>query len=79
MAPEEAAAELVRIFSGPRSPPGKDRHHHRQYDLVRLDDGTVAFIRNAFDAEMERIFAEVMDEIFGPDLADIVNPPLLPK
>jgi hypothetical protein len=32
---------------------------------VRLSDGTVGFVRNAFDAEMERIFAEVLDELFG--------------
>jgi hypothetical protein len=68
--PDEAMAELVKMFSGPPQPPGKDRHHHLQYDLVRLDDGTVAFVRNAFDAEMKQMFAEVMEELFGPEPAE---------
>jgi hypothetical protein len=33
--------------------------------LVRFDDGTVGFVRNAFDAEMERIFAGVLDAFDG--------------
>ena len=42
MTPEEARAELGRLFSGPQPPPGKDRWHHLQYDLVRLQDGKSA-------------------------------------
>ena len=45
MTSDGAMAELVKIFSGPRPPPGKDRFHHLQYDLVRLDDGTVGTYR----------------------------------
>ena len=74
MTPEEAGAELARIFSGPQ-PRGKCRWQHRQYDLVSLDDGTIAFVRNAFDADMERIFAEVLDELFGPEPAEDVELP----
>ena len=60
----EAMKALVEIFSGPPQPLGKCRWQHRQYDLVRLDDGTLGFVRNAFDAEMDRLFTEVLDELF---------------
>jgi hypothetical protein len=63
-------SELARIFSGPQPPPGKDRYHHLQYDLVRLDDGTIGFVRNALDAELDAIFAEIMVELFGPEPAE---------
>jgi hypothetical protein len=49
----EAMKALVQMFSGPPQPIGKWRWQHRQYDLVRLDDGTIGFVRNAFDAEMD--------------------------
>jgi hypothetical protein len=42
---------------------------YRQYDLVRLDDGTLGFVRNAFDAEMDQMFTEVLGELFGPEPA----------
>ena len=67
MTPEEAGAELVKLFSGPPQPIGKWRWQHRQYDLVRLSDGSVGFVRNAFDAEMDQMFTEVLDELFGPE------------
>jgi hypothetical protein len=63
----EAMKALVAMFSGPPQPRGKWRWQHRQYDLVRLSDGTVGFVRNAFDAEMDQMFAEFMDELFGPE------------
>jgi hypothetical protein len=69
MTPDESMAELVRMFAGPPQPRGKCRWQHRQYDLVRFDDGTIAFLRNAFDAEMERTFVEALDELFGPEPA----------
>jgi hypothetical protein len=75
MTPDEAGEELVRMFnSGPPTPPGKDRHHHLQYDLVRLDDGTIGFVRNAFDAEMKQVFAEIMMELFGPAPPEDLEP-----
>lgn len=61
---------MARIFSDPPQPRGKCRWQHRQYDLVRLDDGTLGFVRNAFDAEMDQIFTEALDELFGPEPAD---------
>jgi hypothetical protein len=61
---DEAMAELARIYSGPQPPPGKDRWHHRQYDLIRLDDGTVGFVRNTLDAEISRAIAEAIEELF---------------
>jgi hypothetical protein len=63
----EAAKAPVEMFSGPPQPRGKCRFQHRQYDLVRLPDGTVGFVRNAFDPEMDQMFAEVMAELFGPE------------
>ena len=72
MTPEEAGAELGWLFSGPQPPPGKDRWHHLQYDLVRLDDGTVAFVRDALDAELKQIIDEVMEELF-PEPEPAVN------
>jgi hypothetical protein len=73
MALEKSAAELARIFSGPPDPPGKSRYHHMLYDLVQLPDGTIGFIRNAFDAEMNQIFAEIIAELFGPEPAEDVE------
>ena len=70
MTPDDAGAELVRMFSGPPVPLGKWRWQHRQYALVRLSDGTVGFVRNAFDAEMAQMFTEVMEELFGPEPAE---------
>jgi hypothetical protein len=64
MTPDKAMAELARLFSGPQPPPGKDRWHHLQYDLVRLDDGTIAFVRNALDAELKQIIDEAIEELF---------------
>ena len=69
----EAAKALVEIFSGPPESPGKSRWQYLQYDLVRLDDGTVGFIRNPIDAEIKQIkqmFAEIMMELFGPEPAE---------
>jgi hypothetical protein len=69
----EAMRALVAMFSGPPQPRGKCRWQHRQYDLLRLDDGTLAFVRNAFDAEMDQMFAEIMEELFGPEPAEDVD------
>jgi hypothetical protein len=60
----EARAEFVALFTGPRPPPGKDRWHHRQYDLVRLDDRTIGFVSNALDAELKQIIDEAIEELF---------------
>jgi hypothetical protein len=60
---EEAAAGLARLFSGPPQQPGKSLWHHRRYDLVRLEDGSVGFVGNEFDAEMDRIFEDVLTEL----------------
>jgi hypothetical protein len=65
---EEAAAGLARLFSGPPQQPGKGLWHHRRYDLVRLEDGSVGFIRNEFDAKLEVVFREVLDELLGRSL-----------
>jgi hypothetical protein len=61
---DEAKAELLKMFSGPPTPPGKDRWHHREYELVRLDDGTIAFVRNALDAELKQIIDEAIEDLF---------------
>jgi hypothetical protein len=42
MTPDESMAELVRMFSGPQPP---------------RPDGVIEFVRDPFDAEMERISA----------------------
>jgi hypothetical protein len=68
--PDEAMAELARIFSGPPDPPGKSRRQHLQYDLVQFDDGTIGFIRNAFDVEMKQMFTEITEELFGSEPAE---------
>jgi hypothetical protein len=49
---------------------GKCTWQHRRYDLVRFEDGSVGFIRNALDAQLDEIFAEALDEIFGPEPAE---------
>jgi hypothetical protein len=67
----ETMKALVEIFSGPPQPLGKWRWQHRQYDLVRLDDGNLGFVRNVFDAEMDQMFTEIMEELFGPAPADV--------
>jgi hypothetical protein len=67
--PDEAGAELARMFSGPQPPPGKSRWHHRRYIPVQFPNG-IEFIRDPFDAEMQRVFARIVDELFGPELAD---------
>jgi len=67
MTPDESMAELVRMFSGPPQPRGKCRWQHRRYDLVQHEDGAISFVRNAFQAEFDRIFEETLDEIFGPE------------
>jgi hypothetical protein len=64
---EEIGAELARIFSGPPEQRGKCTWQHRQYDLVRFDDGTTGFVRNALDAQWDAIFTKALDEIFGPE------------
>src|ERR1700681_33810 len=56
------------MFSGPPQPPRKCRFKNGQDDLVRLSDGTVGFVRNAFDAEMDQMFAEVMEELLARSL-----------
>jgi hypothetical protein len=68
MTPEEKA-KFVKLFSGPRQR-GRDLFGGLRYDLVRFDDGTVGFVRNAFDAEMDRILTNAIDEIFGPEPAE---------
>jgi hypothetical protein len=67
---EEACAALGRLFSGPPQPRGKCTSQHRRYDLVRLDDGSVGFVRNTLDAQLDEIFAKALDEIFGPEPAE---------
>jgi hypothetical protein len=64
MTPEEAGADLARIFSGPQPLPGKDRWHRLQYELVRLDDGTIDFARNPRDAETSRTIADAIEQLF---------------
>jgi hypothetical protein len=46
-----------------------------QYDLVRLEDGTIGFARNALDAEISRAIAEAIEELFGPEPAADVELP----
>ena len=72
MTPDEAGAELVKLFSGPPQPKGKDRHQHLQYIPVERD-GVIEFIRDPFDAEMDQVFAELMEELFGPEPAEDVD------
>jgi hypothetical protein len=64
---EEVCAELAKIFSGPPEPRGKCTWQHRQYDLVRLEDGSITFVRNALDAEIDQAFTKALDEIYGPE------------
>ncbi len=70
---DEAMKALAQIFSGPPQPRGKCRWRHHQYDLVLLSDGAVGFVRNAFDAETDQMFAEVMEELFGPEPVEDVE------
>ena len=74
MTPDQAMAELVKMFSGPRPPIGKDRWHHLQYIPVQFPDG-VEFIRDPFDAQMKQVFAEMLEELFGPEPAEDVELP----
>jgi hypothetical protein len=70
--PSTAACSIgssARIFSGPPVPPCKSRWQHLQYDLVQFDDGTIGFIRNAFQVDMARMLVEVLEELFGLDPA----------
>jgi hypothetical protein len=69
MTPEETGAELVRIFSGPPQR-GRDLFGGRRYDLVRLDDGTIAFVRNTLDAEISRAIADAIEELFPEPAED---------
>jgi hypothetical protein len=73
MTPDESMAELVKMFSGPQPPPGKDRHHHLQYIPVQGPDGVIEFVRDPFDTEMKHMFAEVLEELFGPEPAEDVE------
>jgi len=75
MTSDQAMAELVKMFSGPPHPRGKDRHQHLQYIPVQRPDGVIEFIRDPFDAEMDRIFAEIMEKLFGPEPAGDVELP----
>jgi hypothetical protein len=75
MTPDQAMAELVKMLSGLPQPRGKDRHQRLQYNPVQRSDRVIAFIRDPFDAEMEWISAEVVDELFGPEPADDVESP----
>jgi hypothetical protein len=47
--------------------PGPDRFGGRVYDLVKHDDGTIGFVRNAWDAELDRILVKALDEVFGSE------------
>jgi hypothetical protein len=69
---DEAFEALAKLFAGPMPPPGKERWQHRQYILVRLDDGSIGFVREPFDLEFEAIFNGVMGRRFGakPDEKD---------
>jgi hypothetical protein len=73
MTPDQAMAELVKMFSAPPQPRGKDRHQHLRYIPVQSSDGVIEFIRDPFNAEMERIFAEVVDELLGRSLRKALN------
>jgi hypothetical protein len=68
MTPEQKA-DFVKLFSGPRKW-GRDRFCGRLFDLVRLPDGTVGFVRNALDLEIEEAVTNAMDNIFGPEPAE---------
>jgi hypothetical protein len=70
----EAKAKFVALFAGPQPPPGKDRWHHLQYIPVQFPDG-VEFIRDPFDAQMKQVFAEAIEELFGPEPVEEVDLP----
>jgi hypothetical protein len=70
MTPDEAKSELVKMFSGPPTPPGKDRFHHLQYIPVQRADGVIEFVRDPLDAEIKLAIAEAIEEIFGPEPAE---------
>jgi hypothetical protein len=70
---DEAAAELAKLFSGPPRPKGKDRYQHLQYIPVERD-GVIEFIRDPFQLEMRQMFDEILDEMFGPEPAEDVEP-----
>jgi hypothetical protein len=70
MTPEEVGAELARLFSGPHPPPGKDRWHHPQYIPVRRPDGMIEFVRDPLDVQLQQIFTEYTEELFGPEPAE---------
>jgi hypothetical protein len=71
MSPEDIA-EIAQIFSRPRRL-GRDRFGGRLYDLVQLDDGSITFVRNTLDAQLDAFFAEFLDELFGPEPAEPVS------
>jgi hypothetical protein len=54
----------IASWNAPPRRLGRDRFGGRLYDLVRLDDGTIGFVRNAFDAELKQIIAEAIEELF---------------
>jgi hypothetical protein len=68
MTPEEKA-KFVELFSGPRRF-GRDRFSGRLMDLVQHEDGSITFVPNEFDAEMDRILTNAIDQIFGPKPAE---------
>ena len=68
MTPEQKA-DFVKLFSGPRKW-GRDRFCGRLFDLVRLPDGTVGFVRNTFQVNLRRTFDRTLDELFGPKPAE---------
>ncbi len=76
MTPEQKA-DFVKLLSGLRRP-GRDRFGGRLYELVRLDDGSITFVRSALQAEIEQALAQAMDEIYGPDPEPAEDDLLLP-
>jgi hypothetical protein len=35
-----------------------------------VDDGTIGFVRNAFDEQLDALFAEILEDMFGPEPAE---------
>jgi hypothetical protein len=68
----EQKAKFVKLFSGPRRY-GRDQFGGRLMDLVQHEDGSITFVRNALDAQLDEIFTKALDEIFGPKPAEDVE------
>jgi hypothetical protein len=64
------SCQIARVHKSYERPCTSCLRQEAPESATRHHDGTVSFVRNALDAPLDAIIAEVLEDLFGPEPAE---------